>query len=60
MSDYPGGFDVTGQLVRGGRFKRHYAADEAFFAFHVNLWRGTVWGVMADGRRRRLRRVYNV
>ena len=42
------------------RFSRRYSPSQASFAFGVNLWRGSVWGVRKDtGRRQLLKRVYN-
>ena len=51
-------FHVTGVDIRGKRFKRM-----TFSSFHtanmINLWQGSVWGVLESGRRKLLKRVYN-
>tara|TARA_S200000501_G_C20621934_1_gene655018 strand:+ start:78 stop:248 length:171 start_codon:yes stop_codon:yes gene_type:complete len=51
-------FHVTGTDVSGKRFKRM-----SFSSFHaanmINLWEGSVWGVLENGRRKLLKRVYN-
>lgn len=60
IKDYPGGFDVTGQLYRSTkRFKRHYSMHYAGLAFNINLWRGSVWGILPNGKRKLLKRVFN-
>lgn len=44
------------------RFRQDYPGTYAgaFTAFHINLWRGRVWGVLnATGRRVRLKTVWN-
>lgn len=58
-ADYPGGFRVTGELRNGPRFVRSFAPDEMLWAFGINLWRGSVWGIRADGTKQLLRRVAN-
>jgi hypothetical protein len=57
LATYPGGFDVTGVCVDGSRFKQHHS--NVCMAFGINLWRGSVWGVKADGKRTKLKSVYN-
>jgi hypothetical protein len=60
--DFPGGYHVTGVLYNSTtRFKRTFSAGPsgARFALGINLWRGSVWGVYADGTRQRLKSVYN-
>jgi hypothetical protein len=53
------GFQLTGTDRSGRRFKRTYGPDGAQWAFGVNLWRGTVWGILPNGSRKALRRVCN-
>ena len=49
---------VTGLLYRTNRrFSRTTATWR--FAMGINLWRGSVWGVYPDGRRKLLKRVWN-
>ena len=51
-------FIVTGTEVRGKRFRHRYT--NAMYAFGINLWRGSVWGIRRDnGRRQLLKRVVN-
>ena len=50
-------FDVTGITSGGKRFSLRYSSSA--FAFGINLWRGTVWGVLPSGKRKLLKRVYN-
>lgn len=57
--DYPGGFIVTGVDRQNKRFNYHYASNEIHFAFGINLWRGHVWGVKENGKRKMLKSVYN-
>lgn len=54
-------FEVTGVTVDGRRFKRTFPATVAggMTAFGINLWNGSVWGVLPSGRRARLSRVVN-
>lgn len=58
--DFPGGFDVTGQMYQSTkRFKQHFSQNNACFAFNINLWRGSVWGILANGKRKLLKQVFN-
>ena len=51
-------FHVTGVDVRGRRFKKK--VFQSFYAASmINLWKGSVWGVLENGRRKLLKRVYN-
>lgn len=53
-------FVVTGVLFRGKRFRSVYDNSKgtgAFWAFSVNLYRGSVWGVLPNGKRKLLKRV---
>lgn len=61
LSDYPGGFVVTGRTVSGQRFKKTYDNSYAggMYAFAINLFNGSVWGIKADGHRTLLKRVVN-
>lgn len=51
-------FEVTG---------KHYNSNKRFgLTYHnyaqammINLWKGSVWGVLPDGTRKLLKRVYN-
>src|SRR6187549_256618 len=54
---FTGGFQVTGQMVRGGRFSHHYTMIG--MAMAVNLWRGSVWGILPNGKRQLIKRVFN-
>jgi len=46
---------VTGKTVRGTRFRLVYS--HAIWAMGINLWKGSVWGVKANGKRKLLKRV---
>lgn len=50
-------FVVTGVDTSGRRFRLTYREPQ--WALGINLWRGSVWAVMPNGRRRLVRRVYN-
>ena len=51
-------FDVTGILYRTERrFKCSYTGY--YMAMGINLWRGSIWGVLPSGKRRLLKRVWN-
>ena len=53
-------FIVTGLDRKGRRFRLSYGQDAARFAFAINIWRGTVWGVrIKDGKREQLKVVLN-
>lgn len=61
LDDYTG-FEVTGVDRRGSRFKKSYdnSTAGAMTAFGINLWNGSVWGILkSNGKRKRLRRVVN-
>lgn len=53
----PGSYVVTGTDVYGRRFR--IVTDNRVHAFGINLYRGSVWLVGDDGRRRLIRRVWN-
>lgn len=56
-TDYTG-YVVTGKTVHGKRFRIH--TTNGAYAFGINLWRGSVWGIRADnGHRRLLSRIMN-
>jgi hypothetical protein len=58
-SDYSR-FIVTGKDVRGRRFRMTYGSNAASFAFGINLYNGSVFGVrVSDGKRELLKRVRN-
>ena len=59
QKDYPGGFIVTGVDRNNRRFNRHFSSNAIHFAFGINLYRGHVWGVNKDGKRKMLKSVYN-
>lgn len=48
---------ITGVDLRGKRFSR--TTIYLGYAMAINLWRGSVWGIDASGRRRLLKRVTN-
>jgi hypothetical protein len=52
-------FVVTGVKCNGQRFKLCYGPKGLSTALSINLWRGSVWGVLPTGRRELLKRVYN-
>jgi hypothetical protein len=57
LSDYTS-FIVTGALANGRRFRQQHSNGR--YAFGINLWNGSVWGVRKlDGKRQLLRRVVN-
>jgi len=52
---------VTGVLKNGKRFKAmEYSSDIAgqMTAFGINLWQGTVWGILPNGKKELIKRVY--
>lgn len=61
VSIFTGGFDVTGTLVKGERFFNHYHNNyhNIYMTMGINLYRGSVWGVLPNGTRKLLKRVYN-
>ena len=50
-------YHVTGITTNGKRFKNIYKVS--FWAFKVNLYRGSVYGVLENGKRKLLKRVFN-
>ena len=48
---------VTGLDINGRRFKRIY--ESPMYAFGINLWNGSVWGLLESGKRKLLKRVTN-
>lgn len=50
-------FIVTGKTTSGKRFKLTYR--NALSAFGINLWRGSVWGLLPNGKRKLLKRIMN-
>lgn len=50
-------FVITGIDVYGKRFRIH--TSSAMHAFGINLWRGSVWKILENGKRKLLKRVYN-
>ena len=57
LNDYTK-YVVTGTLCSGGRFRLVHS--DARYAFGINLWRGSVWGILkTTGKRRLLKSVYN-
>lgn len=56
MNDYIK-YDVTGITSSGKRFSLRYSSSA--LAFGINLWCGSVWGVLPSGKRKLLKRVYN-
>jgi len=53
--------DVTGVTTSGERFTYRYANDYGgrMIVFSINLWRGTIWGVLPNGKRKQLKKVWN-
>jgi hypothetical protein len=51
-------FEITGTLRNGRRFKKMKFSNFSA-ASMINLYRGSVWGITEDGKRKLLRRVYN-
>jgi hypothetical protein len=49
-------YQATGVTTDGKRFKLQ---GGALYIAGINLWRGTKWGVRADGTRKKLAEVYN-
>ena len=50
-------FIITGEDRMGKRFKMEYLEPQ--WAFGINLWRGSIWGVSKEtGKRKLLRRKY--
>ena len=50
-------YEITGVEVSGKRFK--ICTHNRMHALAINLWRGSVWSVSEEGRRRLMKRVYN-
>lgn len=50
-------YHVTGTSKQGKRFKKIY--DSFSWANGINLFQGSVWGVLPSGKRKLLKRVYN-
>jgi hypothetical protein len=51
-------FKVTGTYRNGQRFSP-LVYTNPYFAFGINLWQGSVWGITKDGKQKLLKRVYN-
>ena len=49
------GFIITGILRNGRRFKPIYTHTP----WHYNIWRGTVWIDMGNGKRKKAYEIYN-
>jgi hypothetical protein len=50
-------FIVTGVTSWGKRFKVEYSEPQ--WAFGINLWKGSIWGVSKEtGKRKLLKRAY--
>lgn len=55
-------FLVAGYYYQSAkRFRHTYPANQsgAMTAFAINLWRGKVWGILKDKRRKLLKTVFN-
>lgn len=50
-------FHVTGRNRNGKRFKLVYSS--LYMAMSINLYRGSVYAILDDGKRKLLKRVYN-
>jgi len=48
---------VTGKTVKGTRFSMVYSNE--MHAMSINLWKGSVWGVNENGKRKLIKRVNN-
>jgi hypothetical protein len=48
-------FVITGILVNGKRFKAIRTATP----WHYNIWRGTLWLELANGKRKKIKEYYN-
>jgi hypothetical protein len=54
------GFVVTGLLYNSHkRFTKHFDADGISSARSINLWNGSIWGVLSNGKRELLIRINN-
>ena len=52
-------FIVTGKTTDNKRFSRTFNTNQVRYAFSINLWSGSVWGVRkSNGKRHLLNRVY--
>ena len=51
-------FKVTGTYRNGRRFSPLEYTNPSY-AFGINLWQGSVWGITKDGNQKLLKRVYN-
>lgn len=60
LSDYPKGFIINGfTYMDKQRFSLKYNAENWRTVFGINLWRGNVWGVRANGTKKLLKKVVN-
>ena len=50
-------YHITGVDRFGKRFK--IVTDNCIHAEGINVWRGTKWEVMADGKRKVIARIWN-
>lgn len=51
-------FIITGLYYQSTR-RFSLRCSIAYQAYHINLWRGSVWGVLSSGKRKLLKRVFN-
>jgi len=52
-------FVVTGTTVYGKRFRKQFDGSAHLYTFGINLWNGSVWGVLPNGKRKLLKRASN-
>lgn len=53
-------YHVTGKTRDNKRFKKVYSGGFAYLTvMNINLWQGSVWGVLPTGKRKLLKSVYN-
>ncbi len=61
INDYTG-FVVTGvKYITNQRFQLNYSGTVAGFhtANQISLWKGSMWGITKEGKRKLLKRVIN-
>lgn len=54
------GFVVTGLLYNSRkRFTKSFGVDGFSSAYSINLWNGSIWGVLPNGKRELIKRINN-
>lgn len=51
-------YHVTGLTTKGRRFRKAYGADGLQWAMGINLLKGSVWGVLDNDKRVKLKSIY--